>query len=306
MTFVRTVGQRHPKRILRKLLRDPKVPTVMFVGPEGVGKATLAHEFAEALAEESGFGEKVRNLTCQDVHILSPVPPIPRGPRPLEFYGSTATIGISAIRRIKAEVVKPPIVLPYKLVIVMNVENSTTEAQNSMLKLLEEGWRRTLFILISSNPHRVLPTIRSRSLIIRFSPLTREEFAEVVGVEEPILYEVSGHSAGVAKYLLMRMGRMEEIRRVINAWKEFVFGSKTATLTLLDAFQKYGIPIIRLGYYVLREMHGDGALSYERFRRLYEALYDAEEGYRRRLPEPFLHVLAAWNPHPGSSQAYST
>ncbi|NPB04686.1 MAG: hypothetical protein GXO39_09820 [Thermotogae bacterium] len=297
MPFKRTVGQEIPKRILLKLLDSPKVPTLMFVGPEGVGKATLAYEMAEILARSVGKGSAVRSLACQDLYILSPLPPVPGKPRPQDFYSSTGSIGINDVRRLKRDVVKPPMVLPYKVVVIMNVENATVEAQNSMLKLLEEGWRRTLFILISSNPNRVLPTIRSRSLHIKFSPLTYEEFREVVGKDDPQLYEMAGHSPGVALNLLSTLG---DIRRIYELWRDTLLGSRTALQLLLEAFNNYGLPVLRVGYYVLRILYAQGSISYVRFRGIYKAMGDVELGYRRHLPAPFLHLLPLWSPPPMS------
>lgn len=291
--FERTVGQGVAKRVLSRFLEGAEVPTLMLIGPEGVGKATLAYEFLEALASRYGLAEKVRRLTCQDVLFVSPVPPVPGKPRPEDFYESRSTIGINRIREIKAEVVRPPIALNRKVVVIMNAENATLEAQNSMLKLLEEGWRRTLFILITSHPHRVLPTIRSRSLKVRFSPLSYGDFTKVVGEEDPVLYELSGHSPGVALRLL---SHVRDYRRVINLWKEYALGSLTASQELLKKLNEGGPMLLRLGYYALRELHRDGAIDYRRFNRLYLAIRDTETGYRRYLPNPFLHLLAVWNP----------
>ena len=293
MRFERTVGQEVAKRVLKRLMGYGGIPTLMLVGPEGVGKATLAYEFVELLAETRGLREKVRSLTCQDLVFLSPVPPVPGGPRPDDFYDTRATIGINRIRSVKGEVVKPPVALDRKVVVIMNVENATAEAQNSMLKLLEEGWRRTLFILIVSNPHRVLPTIRSRALKVRLSPLSYPDFVKVVGKEDPVLYEASGHSPGVALRIL---SKVKDYPTVVRMWKEYALGSKVATHALLEALEDGGILVLRLGYYALREVYGDGAVDYRRFRRMYEAIRDTEEGYRRYLPTPFLHLLSVWTP----------
>jgi len=293
MTFNRTVGQEVAKRILGRLLSDRNVPTVMFVGPEGVGKATLAHEFVMAMADRYGLGRKVNALACQDVEFLSPVPPVPGKPRPDDFYDTRSTIGINRVRDVKRWVVKSPVAMPFKVVVIMNVENATPEAQNSMLKLLEEGWKRTLFLLITSNPHRVLPTILSRALKVRFSPLRYGDFVKVVGKEDPVLYEVSGHSPGVALRIL---SKVKDYVRVIKLWKDYVLGSKVATHELLNVLEDTGLIGLRLGYYALREMYRDGAVDHKRFKRIYDAIRDVEEGYRRHLPTPFLHLLAVWTP----------
>ena len=293
MRFDRTVGQEVAKRVLGRLSEYGDLPTLMLVGPEGVGKATLAYEFVELLAEGKGLGQKVRSLTCQDLVFLSPVPPVPGKPRPDDFYDTRATIGINRIRSVKGEVVKPPVALDRRVVVIMNVENATVEAQNSMLKLLEEGWRRTLFLLIVSNPHRVLPTIRSRALKVRLSPLPYPDFVKVVGKEDPILYEASGHSPGVALRIL---SKVRDYRTVIKMWKEYALGSKVATHSLLEALDNGGILVLRLGYYALRELYRDGAITHRRFKRMYEAIRDTEEGYRRYLPSPFLHLLSVWTP----------
>ncbi len=293
MNFRRTVGQEIPKRVLARTVKDGAIRTLAFVGPEGVGKATLALEFAYNIAEVYGVGRDVLNLTCPDFHVISPVPPERGKPRPLTFYESRATIGIGDVRRLKLEAVKPPVVLPYRIVLVMNAESATVQAQNAMLKLLEEGGRRTLFVLVVSYPFKVLPTVLSRAAKIRFSPLGFEDFAEVVGVEDRTLYEVSGHSPGIA---LILKGKVKDLEGVVRMWKEVFMGSRTATTSLLKEMEGAGQVVLRVGYYALREALREGLITYEDFKRWHTSLGRVEEGYRRHLPEETLRLLSVWNP----------
>jgi DNA polymerase-3 subunit delta' len=75
----------------------------------------------------------------------------------------------------------------YRMVIVDPAEDMTISAANALLKRLEEPPERTLFMLVSHAPGRLLPTIRSRCQVVRLSPLGEAELTEVLaGIGMPL------------------------------------------------------------------------------------------------------------------------
>lgn len=76
---------------------------------------------------------------------------------------------------IVAEAYAKPVNLPYKIFIIKNFDSATEEAQNKLLKILEEPPKNVYFLLHACNEDRVLPTIKSRCDKIKISPLSQEE-----------------------------------------------------------------------------------------------------------------------------------
>ena len=86
---------------------------------------------------------------------------------------SGQTITIEEIRRVKNFVSLSPYAGPYKFVVINDAHLMTTEAQNALLKVLEEPSPSSILILITANPNSLLPTIISRCQEIKFPPHPR-------------------------------------------------------------------------------------------------------------------------------------
>ncbi len=299
LNFKRTIGQENAKTILSKLTKTHF--TLMFYGPPGIGKATLALEFAQALvctSKEKPCGEcyscrAFGNLRSPDLIILSDIKPQANKPRPDEFYTveGDLTIKISQVRDLQAELIKSPFEFKRRVVIIMNIENANIESQNALLKILEEGFKDTVFILISSKPTFVLPTIRSRSIRVRFSPLSPNDFSQVVGFYDETLYEVSEGSPGIAKSLL-QMG--DDLHRSLEIWERVIFGDITVLSEGLEMFRRWKGLFLRIGYFKVREnyLYSEDLSNFKRFM---FSLKDVELGYRRNTNEDLLYLSALWN-----------
>jgi DNA polymerase-3 subunit delta' len=162
-------GHRRQIDQLKKALTTGKIPNAyLFCGLKGIGKGTTALAFAQALfcgksPEACGVCVscvKIKNRQHPDVFFVE---------------AKTSKILIEQIRQLKQDLQFHPLEGSYKLAIIDDAETMTESAANSLLKMLEEPPPRTFFILISSLPHRLLPTIRSRCRQIVFPPLTKEE-----------------------------------------------------------------------------------------------------------------------------------
>jgi DNA polymerase-3 subunit delta' len=94
--------------------------------------------------------------------------------------GETGAIKIDAVREVIERCCYRPFEGKRRVVIVDDADAMVPEAQNAMLKTLEEPQEGTAFVMVTSRPHVLLPTVRSRCQIVRFGALTASEVASVL------------------------------------------------------------------------------------------------------------------------------
>lgn len=187
---------------LKKISKLSNIPPLLFYGQKGIGKASTALYFC-TLSNPREQEEKILKLIHPDVLIITNGELKPYGPRPDNFDDSKF-ISIEKIRFLKSELIKPPVYAKRRFVIIMDADMLTIEAQNSLLKILEEHENRTTFILITSNYLKILPTIISRTIKIPFKSLSFEEFSKYEyswKTDIELIYNISEGSIGIAKQL---------------------------------------------------------------------------------------------------------
>ncbi|MFO0612004.1 MAG: DNA polymerase III subunit [Polyangiaceae bacterium] len=184
-----------------------------FEGPEGVGKAMTAFGLAQALlctaGDPLGCG-KCRAcehaVTLRDGVPLHPdVVLIERGLYSAEQLGGKDSKTVISIDQIRTVVIGQVAFAPYegraRVFIVLGADELSTQAANTLLKTLEEPPPRTHFILVTYRPSKLLPTIRSRSVPIRFAPLDDTVLTRILearGVEAPRIKEILAEAEGSA------------------------------------------------------------------------------------------------------------
>lgn len=169
----------------------------LFIGPEGSGKATTALAIAGALncLEAPGQGcdtcsscIKVQHGIHPDVHILGTRTShlLVEQAKHLQALGmenvsepTNASILIEQVRELESRLDLPPHEGRYRVVIIDGADLLGESSANALLKSLEEPRDKTIFILVSSNAHRLLPTIISRCQRLRFAPLKSEHLQQI-------------------------------------------------------------------------------------------------------------------------------
>lgn len=180
MPFARVLGQQVPIDVLRRSIRSGKTAhAYLFEGIEGCGKKTTALAFIEALfcGADDGCGScsscrKMGSLQHPDLHLVEP---------------EGAFIKIDQIRNLQRELTLRPAEAPVKACIIDDADRLNPAAANALLKTLEEPPGNALMILLTTNPARILPTVRSRCQLLRFTPLPAtiiEEQLRAEGVEQ--------------------------------------------------------------------------------------------------------------------------
>lgn len=156
----------------------------VFCGPKGIGKATTAYLFARHLlyspaASSSLFGQDMGEGSQTTTLIKS-------GSHPnlqvvvSDISRKSEDISVEDVRAAQHFLQQTSLDDAWRLVIVDAADNLTRQASNALLKFLEEPPQKVLFILISHQPGRLLPTLRSRCQRITFAPLNQPDFHSVL------------------------------------------------------------------------------------------------------------------------------
>ena len=179
MPFENIIGQTTAVRSLENMiLHDQVRGSFLFLGPDGVGKRTTSIEFAKAINCEK-MKEGCRCASCKkidsgnhpDVFIIEP-------------EGSSSSIRIEKIRDIIYQASLKPYEARKKIFIINDAEDMTDEAQNALLKVLEEPPENHILILIASNISGLLPTVLSRCKVLKFYSLTQGQIQEFLQQED--------------------------------------------------------------------------------------------------------------------------
>jgi DNA polymerase-3 subunit delta' len=186
--FDRIAGQGPAVETLERALRSKRVHhAYRFEGPDGVGKEMAAFALAQSLVCERGgplaCGECSackRAVRIADDDPRVPVHPdvvvVGRGVYPPSALGTqtreTVAIGVEQVRRVVlSRIGFPPHEGRALVFIVRAAHELSQQAANALLKTLEEPPDRIYFVLLTSQTNRLLDTIRSRTLAVRFGPL---------------------------------------------------------------------------------------------------------------------------------------
>ena len=205
MPFRHLTGHRHLLDLIaRAATRGTLPPSVIFAGPEGVGKRMAAVALAQlmncaapdmvppsGLRSEADMGGKDGCGTCPsckriargvhaDVLLIEP--------------GETGAIKIDQVRDAIERAAYRPFEGRRRVVIVDDADTVNPEAQNALLKTLEEPPAASTFVLVTSRPDMLLPTVRSRCQQLRFGRLSPADVASVL-MRDHAYAEADAHAA---------------------------------------------------------------------------------------------------------------
>jgi DNA polymerase-3 subunit gamma/tau len=209
MTFDDVVGQDHISKILKNSILEKRIAhAYIFSGPRGSGKTTMARIFAKALNCKNG-------PTTQPCGVCDNCIEISKGISldVLELDGASNR-GIEEIRELRENVKFSPAKSKYKIYIIDEAHQITKDAFNALLKTLEEPPEHVVFIMATTEQHKIPSTILSRCQRYRFRLLSAKEIEGLIkkiGKEENfeiddeainIIVEASGGSMRDALSLL--------------------------------------------------------------------------------------------------------
>ena len=183
MSFREIVGHVALLELLaRAVERETLPPSLIFAGPEGVGKRTTAIALAQALNCErpERCGDEPGSRACGTARV-----PAHRARRctPTSCViepGDSGAIKVDQVREAIERAAYRPFEGRRRVVIVDEADALLPEAQNALLKTLEEPPPASVFVLVTARPDVLLPTVRSRCQRLRFGPLRQADVADVL------------------------------------------------------------------------------------------------------------------------------
>ena len=223
MLFREIIGQEAPKRQLRQSVREGRIPHAqLFAGISGIGKLQLALAYAQYLncphrTEEDSCGQcptclQYQNMQHPDLHFVFPIVKTDAGDtcddflepwrkilsekRYFDLEDWHEALGVETKQSMiyekeSGEILRKLSLKPYgdgyKVMLIWQPEKMNADCANKLLKILEEPTSKTVFLLVSEHPEKLLSTIQSRVQTIRIPRLESETIAQALqqnGIEE--------------------------------------------------------------------------------------------------------------------------
>ncbi|MEM6812235.1 MAG: DNA polymerase III subunit delta' [Pseudomonadota bacterium] len=243
------VGHQDVEETLLSLIEGNNLPhAVIFSGPKGIGKSTFAYRLARYLFaqnkdnnQDDMFGGKDTSTpTTLDINDPSIQALVSSGGHPdlmsveLPFDSKTqkfkSEIPIDSTRKIAPFLRMTSSEGGWRIVIIDDADKMNKNAQNSILKILEEPPKKTLLILVCHRLKSLLPTILSRSRVVQFSPLNDLQFNKLLEKEfgheafspdeKEFLNLISENQFGIVKQFieLDALELFESIKTIFNSY----------------------------------------------------------------------------------------
>ncbi len=208
-TFDEVAGQQHIVKTIKNALATGKIAhAYLFAGPRGTGKTTMAKLLAKALNCDEGLGKQCNE--CKNCVAIN------EGTHPdvLEIDAASNN-GVDEVRDLIDKVKYSTILGKYKVYIIDEVHMMTTGAFNALLKTLEEPPEHVIFILATTEPHKILPTILSRCQRYDFSKVSDDDIRsrlKDILEKENIVY----NEAAINLIIMLSEGGMRDALSILD------------------------------------------------------------------------------------------
>ena len=171
--FQNILGNENIKKLLQEALKNNQVShSYLFVGNSGIGKKMIAKEFAKGilcLNDDNKYCDNCKSClefdgnNNPDFSIIEP---------------DGNVLKIDQVREMQKKVQEKPIISKRKVYIINDADKMKSEAQNALLKTLEEPPEFVTIILVGENENAFLPTIKSRCMILHFNNIQNKDMVE--------------------------------------------------------------------------------------------------------------------------------
>ncbi|HBN83191.1 MAG TPA: DNA polymerase III subunit delta' [Clostridiales bacterium] len=256
MAFRDFIGQRNlVDRLRRAISGNTLSHSYVFSGPEGIGKKTLARAFVSELVctmpVDEGPCEKCN--ACKMFHAGIPTDY-------LWLQPEKDHISVDDIRNIQNDIIIRPLYSDRKIYVIPDGESMTAQAQNCLLKVLEEPPEYAVIIILSVTSETLLPTVMSRVIHYELDKYNREDLSRIlvqkdINISQEYLNAIYGYSGGVPgkaveliKSEQFVQMREDMIRLILNLndgklniinWADYFENQKEEITTLLNILQLF-------------------------------------------------------------------
>lgn len=255
---------------VRNFLASP-THALLLTAPEGSGKLTISYHLAAELLKISV--DKV----SEHPHIKIVLP-----------EKGKASISIEAIRELR-HFTKLKLT-DRRVILIPDAQNMTSEAQNALLKLLEEPPANTMFVLTASNEQQLLPTVRSRTQKLSVRKSTKsdsEKYFATQGFNEKEMRQAYLMSGGLTGLMHALLSHAEHpLTSSVLTARSLLGATQFERLCKVDELSKQKAEALQL-LFMLRQMstaaidQADNNQVIARWRAVLQASYDAEEALRQ-------------------------
>ncbi len=211
-------GHATPRRLVAAAVeRGTLPPSLVFSGPDGVGKRQVALALAALVnCEAPTDGDRqVYSDACGECGTCGRIARGVHADVILVEYGDTGRIPIDAIRAVVEQASFRPFEGRRRVVVIDDADRLVVEAQNALLKTLEEPPDASVFVLVTSRPHMLLPTVRSRCPELRFGGLPTSDIVDLLVERHEFKSAEAREAAGLADGSVARaleIGSGEQLR----------------------------------------------------------------------------------------------
>lgn len=231
--YTRPLGQERLKGFFDNIIKSQRLShAYIFEGEAGIGKKTMAEYFSlMILCKDNCACLECNNCVCSV-----------SGTNPDLVWvdkGDKATIPVDKIREVIKEIYLKPKMCQKRVFIIDEAHLMNDAAQNALLKVIENPPEYAVFILLTQNKHMLLPTVLSRSVVIKISPLDRDNLIKVTPSPNDVAAKFSKGNPGKYKELCQDeefLTVREEFFSVIGS----IFSNDEYRIyKILDFFEKY-------------------------------------------------------------------
>lgn len=242
-TFEKIVGQDNIKEHVQSAIGTGKISHAYIIdGEKGMGKKLLANTFAKTIqCEKKGITPCNECVSCKTFDTLN-------HPDTVYVKPSKKTgIGVGDIReQINGDIHIKPYHYPYKVYIIDEADTMTEQAQNALLKTIEEPPPYAVILLLSRNVNRFLPTILSRCVVLKLKPVSDDKMMahllqahDVTHEQARLVASFSQGNMGKGMALISSKAFLDMRDQMIDIVNEMIHSDDYGLMVLSERFDAF-------------------------------------------------------------------